>query len=348
MGICRRYVPEIHDAEDIVQESFLTAMQKNQQLRDEKALLAWLMKIVVNKAIQFKRNSNAKDKIITFSNEIRDNLAEMTTSHDVKNIFDYDFSREELLKSIDSLPQQQKCVFNLYYLEDFSHLEISNFLKIPVNTSKSHLSRARKAIQHYLTSHFPEKTSTRNRLAAFLLFFGLGNLLWAKTFRNKFSDFTIPTNKKFEIPDGFKINLSSFSKQSYFPRKIIVASFFIIILFSFVWFFKVQNYFRKTDHLMIPEKITTKNHDMDNRESNSDNIVKTDFENSSAKDSSASTNSIQKTENNSISNLENRNLSKQNTIKKSQKNNEVEEETEKVVVVKKIIERDTVFVESPF
>ncbi|WP_294203271.1 sigma-70 family RNA polymerase sigma factor, partial [uncultured Chryseobacterium sp.] len=143
LGICRRYISDIYTAEDIVQDSFITAIQKNDQLNDEKALFAWLKKIVVNNALQHIRKHSKDTFVTTEPSEIPDTYSEMDHSfHEEKNIFIYDFTHEELLSSIDSLPPHHKSVFNLYFIENHSHAEISGLLGITVNTSKSHLLRA--------------------------------------------------------------------------------------------------------------------------------------------------------------------------------------------------------------
>lgn len=113
LGICRRYIQDIYTAEDIVHDSFITAIQKNDQLNDEKALFAWLKKIVINNALQHIRKHSKDNFVSTEPSEIPDTSSEM--DHPIleeKNIFIYDFTHEELLSSIDSLPLHHKSVKN--------------------------------------------------------------------------------------------------------------------------------------------------------------------------------------------------------------------------------------------
>jgi RNA polymerase sigma-70 factor (ECF subfamily) len=53
----------------------------------------------------------------------------------------------KLLKMVQELPDGYRTIFNLYVFENLTHLEISEFLGISPNTSKSQLSRARKILQ---------------------------------------------------------------------------------------------------------------------------------------------------------------------------------------------------------
>jgi DNA-directed RNA polymerase specialized sigma24 family protein len=98
-------------------------------------------------------------------------------SQEEKNIFIYDFSNEELLSSIDSLPPHHRSVFNLYFIENHSHAEIAGLLGITINTSKSHLLRAKKSIQTYLLNHIINPNTPKNKTAQLLVIFGLGGLL---------------------------------------------------------------------------------------------------------------------------------------------------------------------------
>ncbi|RZJ48819.1 MAG: RNA polymerase sigma factor, partial [Flavobacterium sp.] len=177
LGICRRYVADLQTAEDLLQDSFILAMQKSHQLKDEKALFGWLKTIVVNNALQYLRCSSKEIFVSTEISEIPEQLTEMNNSSTEKNhVLAYDFTREELLKSIDSLPLHHRSVFNLYFIENNSHQEISKLLGINVNTSKSHLLRAKKSVQNYLLNNFVNRNTPKNnkKITQLLVFLGFG------------------------------------------------------------------------------------------------------------------------------------------------------------------------------
>jgi predicted DNA-binding protein YlxM (UPF0122 family) len=141
-----------------------------------------------------------------------------------------DIDRKDILEAIDSLPDHHKSVFNMYVMDNFSHIEIAKALAISVGTSKSNLSRARKAIQNYLLEKLNDKKvdKRKNRLVAFLLFFGLENRMFANFYQSKFQDFEIIPKKSF----------------SFTPKKVAVPHQFVgltktvalpkITVFSFV------------------------------------------------------------------------------------------------------------------
>ncbi|WP_294263465.1 sigma-70 family RNA polymerase sigma factor [uncultured Chryseobacterium sp.] len=237
LGICRRYIPDIYTAEDIVQDSFITAIQKNGQLNNEKALFAWLKKIVVNNALQHLRKHSKDTFVTTESSEIPDTYSEMDHSlSEEKNIFIYDFTREELLSSIDSLPSHHRSVFNLYFMENHSHAEISGLLGITVNTSKSHLLRAKKSVQQYLLNNVLQKDTPKKKLAQLFVIFGLGGLLWAQTFQNAFVDFKISPSKKLDVPSDIisKVSILPSSNGSLKKKAIVTGTVLVIITISVV------------------------------------------------------------------------------------------------------------------
>jgi hypothetical protein len=143
----------------------------------------------------------------------------------------------DLLEAIESLSDNHKMVFNLYIIDQFSHLEISQLLKISVGTSKSSLSRARKNIQQFLIDKLSNRKIDENkkRRIAFLLFLGFGNQLFANYFKKSFSAFEIepqtsfnPTRKveNFSLPFlGNHSNLSLYLTMGAFVFGSIILLF---------------------------------------------------------------------------------------------------------------------------
>ncbi len=346
LGICRRYITDIQTAEDILQDSFIMAIQKNHQLKDEHAVFAWLKKIVVNNALQFIRKTSKDTFIAIEPSEIPDPFTEMTTSaiDETKNILAYNFTREELLKSIDNLPSHHKSVFNLYYIENYSHAEISSLMKIPVNTSKSHLMRAKKFVQNYLLTHFVTPETQKNKTAQLLIFIGFGGLLWAQTFQSTFSDFSISPSKNFEIPSEIPINNLTFSSGNSWKQKVVIGCTFFIIVIGSIFFFKTNSSLVKTFNSDISD-LEPKKQEL------SMNEIKVDHDHEiQPKESLEKVQVSQKSnsetkkdlESQPLSSIKAKNLISSKTIIKKDSSENV---SHKVIVVKKIIQRDTIYIE---
>lgn len=234
LGICRRYIKDIATAEDIVQDSFIVAIQKENTLKDTKAINGWSSRIVINMAIHHLKETKKINFSTSNDYDLVDNSTLMNTLElDNKSaLLASDIDRKDILEAIDRLPEHHKSVFNMYVMDNFSHNEIAKTLAISVGTSKSNLSRARKAIQNYLFEKLNDKTvnKRKKRLVAFLLFFGLENRMFANFYKSKFQDFEIIpkkslsfTPKKVAVPHQF-VGLTKAVALS----KITIFSFVII------------------------------------------------------------------------------------------------------------------------
>lgn len=333
LGICRRYVQDIATCEDLVQDSFITAMNSAHTLKNQDSLFPWLQKIVINNALQHLR----KQKIVEDFALIQESISEMEVpDNQLQNkVLLYDFTREEILESIDQLKFHQKSVFNLYYFENLSHQDIANELSINVNTSKSHLLRAKKNVQNFLLEKIEEPNAKTKRKIGILLFFGLGNWMWAKTLESKFQNFAIQPTKEFQTSDGngietFKSNTTPKSTTSNAKKAIIASIFFFICLLPlFYWWFQTENYSIK----LLNEKT---------------NAV-TEFVKPSTENLVEPINQTETIINSEKPKeiIEEQNTKKETSETKSKSNHEIKKDTttKKIIVVKKIIQRDTIFVE---
>ncbi|MBW8523951.1 RNA polymerase sigma factor [Chryseobacterium chendengshani] len=343
LGICRRYVADLQTAEDLLQDSFILAMQKSHQLNDEKALFGWLKTIVVNNALQHLRKHSKEIFVTTEISEIPELLTEMNTLATENNhILAYDFTREELLKSIDSLPVHHRSVFNLYFIENNSHAEIAKLLGINVNTSKSHLMRAKKSVQNYLMTHFVNKNTPKNKkkMTQLLIFIGFGGLAWAQTFQSKFADFSILPSKELIIPNDIKTNSLSFSASSLnknLQKKLIIAAtLFIIILFSIhvnKGNYQFQNSKAKSlvnTKMIVNEKISENNFISQSKPEITEEVR------------ANAINLNQKIQIQKTVSSENK-VNEKATIVKPK--DSIKNIPKRVVIVKKVIQRDTIFIE---
>ena len=235
LGICRRYIKDIATAEDIVQESFIVAIQKENTLKEINAVNGWLSKIVVNMALHHLRNVKKIKYSQSENYEFIDETQLMNTlEFDKKAILlASDLDKDDILEAIDQLPEHHKAVFNMYVIDQFSHKQISEMLAISVGTSKSHLSRARKNMQDYLIKkiNLNMVDEKKKRRLALLLFLGFGDKLFANFYKNSFSDFSIQPSNPFS--NRLKINPANVPANFVGLSKNVVSS---KIIFGFVLF----------------------------------------------------------------------------------------------------------------
>jgi len=242
LGICRRYIKDLSTAEDIVHDSFIVAIQKEDNLKNKASINGWLCKIVINRAINHLKN----EKKIKYSNADHLEFIDETTMTNTaeldkkSSILASDFGQEDLLQAIDSLSENHKSVFNLYIIDQFSHLEISKLLNISVGTSKSSLSRARANVQVFLISklHNNNTNEKKKRRIALLLFLGLGNHLFASGFRKSFRTFEIQPKKAFDLSrtiDNSVLGFNANPSKYFAVFKIAFLAFAVVgLLLYFV------------------------------------------------------------------------------------------------------------------
>lgn len=140
-ALCLKYSKTHQEAEDNLQEAFITIFNKMEQYKFKGSFEGWMKRIVINTALQTYRKKNVL------------NLVEENFPEEVEVEINEDkISLDYLLKIIRELPDRYRMVFNLYALDGYSHKDISSMLGIAVGTSKSNLSRARLILKEKVES----------------------------------------------------------------------------------------------------------------------------------------------------------------------------------------------------
>lgn len=139
MGVCLRYADSTEEAEDVVQNGFISVFENISSYRGTGPLEGWIRRIMVNTALtNIRKNKKLKQNIELDSVEF------MLPS---TNQLNESFEARDLLKIIQTLPTGFRTVFNLYAIEGYSHKEIADMLNISEGTSKSQYSRAKAHLQ---------------------------------------------------------------------------------------------------------------------------------------------------------------------------------------------------------
>lgn len=141
LSICRLYVKDLHQAEDIMITSFMKVFTSLKNFQHNGSFEGWIRRIMVNECISFLR----VHRKVSF---IEDSLCveEPTTSSELE------LTTDDIQILIDNLPDGYKMIFNLYAIEGFKHKEIAVMLGINEGTSKSQLSHARKILQQQINA----------------------------------------------------------------------------------------------------------------------------------------------------------------------------------------------------
>jgi RNA polymerase sigma-70 factor, ECF subfamily len=125
-------------AEEVTQDIFLKLWQVLPAYDGRAAPSTWLYTIARNTCLSALR-SEAHRKTVPFDSITEPVAAEETGGRDV-------LDRIELERCLERLPEVQREVITLFYLQDKSVEEVARMLDLPVGTVKSHLHRARLAL----------------------------------------------------------------------------------------------------------------------------------------------------------------------------------------------------------
>lgn len=146
-SICLRYSPNQAEAEDNLQDAFITIFNKVTQFKNKGSFEGWMKRITVNTVLQKYR----KQKVFAITDEAQiEDTAE-------EEIIDAGLPLDYLLSIIQELPDRYRLVFSMYVLDGYSHKEISELLGISDGTSKSNLARARGILKTKINDYTKDK-----------------------------------------------------------------------------------------------------------------------------------------------------------------------------------------------
>ncbi|MFT5749885.1 MAG: RNA polymerase sigma factor (sigma-70 family) [Ancylomarina sp.] len=137
---CLRIVNNTQEAEDVMQEAFLSAFDKINSYKGEVSFGAWLKRIVVNRALDFIK----KNKIDSLP--LDEKLNQLSAEDETQENVEIKNNVVEVKKAIEQLPSGYRIVLSLYLIEGYDHEEIGEILNISASTSRSQYNRAKKKL----------------------------------------------------------------------------------------------------------------------------------------------------------------------------------------------------------
>jgi RNA polymerase sigma-70 factor (ECF subfamily) len=152
-NICVRMMNSREEAEDLLQDAFVSAFKNIDYYREESTFGSWLKRIVINKCI------NAINKKSVELAELNESI---TKEEELEDEGSGDLLYEELSvdgikHAIAKLSTGYRTVLTLYLLEGYDHLEIAEILGISESTSKTQYLRAKKRLREILKEHGYER-----------------------------------------------------------------------------------------------------------------------------------------------------------------------------------------------
>jgi RNA polymerase sigma-70 factor (ECF subfamily) len=137
-----RMVGNVHDAQDLTQEAFIKALQRQDQLKDELKAAHWLSRIATNTALDFLRR-NAR---VSFT-EITDAPPSHAPSPEAVVLNAEE--RNWLAEGLERLTPRERAALVLRDMEDLPAEEVAKRLDCSKATVRSHIANARTKLKKF-------------------------------------------------------------------------------------------------------------------------------------------------------------------------------------------------------
>ncbi len=140
-----RLTGEREAARDVVQDAWLAIVRGLKRLDDPARFRSWAYRIVTNKCADWIRRRRVRRSA---ANELRDSAA--STRDDSSNQTDSADDVARMLDAMAKLPDEQRAVLSLHYLDEMGVREIARVLGVSEGTVKSRLHHARNRLKEAL------------------------------------------------------------------------------------------------------------------------------------------------------------------------------------------------------
>lgn len=138
-----RIVKDRHSAEEVVQDSFFAIYTHIDRIDTSRKFTTYLFEIAKNTALSLLRKRKPSVSL--------EEIEEIATD---ESLYEYLLGQERadrIGQALDGLDHKYERVIRLYYFDSLSYEEIGRRLKLPVNTVRTHLSRAKRGLKKLLT-----------------------------------------------------------------------------------------------------------------------------------------------------------------------------------------------------
>jgi RNA polymerase sigma-70 factor (ECF subfamily) len=149
-AIARAYFASEADADDAVQEAFLKAFRSLHQLADDARFAAWLARITVNTCLNILAARTDKLSLANFAStvQLKPRLGQIYLTP--ATLASKGEEAEQLVAAIGRLPEPQRVVLMLRYVEDMTYDQIAAYLDVSASTVRGRLYTAKQAVRGML------------------------------------------------------------------------------------------------------------------------------------------------------------------------------------------------------
>jgi RNA polymerase sigma-70 factor, ECF subfamily len=143
-SVACRMVGNPADAEDLLQEIFLSAHRKLDGFRGDSALGTWLYRLATNHCLDHLRSRAAR------MNQLTDALDDEPGQAAGRNLAEQTVTKMDLERALARLPEGCRAAFVLHDVQGLEHREVAEVLGVAEGTSKSQVHKARQRLRALL------------------------------------------------------------------------------------------------------------------------------------------------------------------------------------------------------
>lgn len=143
-SICLKMLHNVHDAEDLTQETFIQVARKIDSFRAEAEFTTWLHAVARNQVLMFMRNRKSRKRDFQIS------LDDPDVANSILSVQSKPVSVNEnicLNDAIRQLPNGYRQTFLLHDVVGLEHEDVAKIMGRSIGTSKSQLSNARRKLR---------------------------------------------------------------------------------------------------------------------------------------------------------------------------------------------------------
>ncbi|QRM90485.1 sigma-70 family RNA polymerase sigma factor [Lacinutrix sp. WUR7] len=145
-NVAYRIVKDRFEAEDIMQDSFLSAFTKLDTIKDTMTFGSWLKRIVINNSIyHFNKNNKYQDV------PLEDVLYKIEDNDGISS--DYEFTNlkaQQVLETMKLLKDNYRIALTLHLIEGYDYEEISGIMQLSYANCRTTISRAKESLRKKL------------------------------------------------------------------------------------------------------------------------------------------------------------------------------------------------------
>ncbi len=176
MTLAMRILKNTEDAEDALQEAFIKTFRAiaDKQFEERAKFSTYFYRIVYNTAIDFYKKHRSKTynlinideksvneegevtDIAAFELKIDNNNYQQSRVFDTERLASEGELQDTINRYLEQIPEKYSTILTLFYVNDLSHEEISETLKLPLGTVKNRIFRAKDKLKEIMLQNHSE------------------------------------------------------------------------------------------------------------------------------------------------------------------------------------------------